>query len=62
MSLDPVKVGDTRAWLSKARNDIRAAKTLLVDAQPLYDEISFHCQQAVEKSLKGFLYWHNQPI
>ena len=22
----------------------------------------FHCQQAIEKTLKGFLFWHDQPF
>jgi HEPN domain-containing protein len=60
MSLDPVKVEDTRIWFQKAQNDICAAELLLT--KPLVDEVAFHCQQAVEKCLKGFLFWHGQPF
>lgn len=62
MSLDPVKLADTREWFSKARDDIRSAEALLGATPPLYDEVSFHCQQAIEKTLKGFLFWHNEPF
>jgi len=62
MSLDPVKVSDAQTWLLKARNDIRAAEALLRAEPSLADEISFHCQQSVEKSLKGFLFWNNTPF
>jgi len=60
MSLDPVRVADTCSWFRKAQHDIRAAELLMSD--PLVDEVSFHCQQAVEKCLKGFLFWHGQPF
>ncbi len=29
---------------------------------PLVEDIVFHCQQAVEKSMKAFLTWHNVPF
>jgi len=40
------------AWLSKADQDLGAARMLL-DGYP--DVSLFHCQQAVEKALKAFL-------
>ena len=46
------------AWLSKARNDLRAARVLLAADPPLPGDAAFHCQQSVEKSLKAFLTLH----
>ena len=47
------------AWLSKADQDLGAARVLL-DGYP--DVSLFHCQQAVEKALKAFLVWHDVPF
>lgn len=41
-------------WLEKAYKDISTAK-LLLDNQGFPEAICFHCQQAVEKALKGFI-------
>ena len=62
MSVDEVRVEETRSWLSKSRNDIRAARHDLVAEPPLLSDALFHCQQAVEKALKGFLAWHDEPF
>ena len=45
-------------WLEKARHDHLAAETLAAQMLPLTDTAAFHCQQAVEKSLKAFLTYH----
>jgi HEPN domain-containing protein len=58
MPPDPELVAETRAWLVKASNDLRAAKALSAISPPLLDEAAFHCQQAAEKTLKGFLAWN----
>ena len=47
-------------WFRKADNDLRNAEIVLTSGQepiPL-DTVCFHCQQAVEKYLKGFLVDH----
>lgn len=62
MEADPQRVADTRDWLAKARHDLQAASTLLEGEQPLPDVAAFHAQQAAEKSLKAFLYWHDVPF
>jgi HEPN domain-containing protein len=59
MSLDPQRVSDTRGWLTKALHDLQAAETLLTAERPLTDVATFHCQQAAEKALKAFLFWHD---
>lgn len=52
----------TLAWMNKAREDLRAAKVDLEANPPLIDDALFHCQQAVEKSLKAFLCRHDRPF
>ena len=62
MPLDPAKVAETRAWLSKAALDLRAAEHERTATPPLTGDMVFHAQQLVEKSLKAFLSWHDQPF
>lgn len=51
----------TRGWLSKAASDLTAADLILESTGP-YDTACFHAQQAVEKSLKGLLAFHELPV
>jgi len=62
MQHDPVRAADTRAWLSKAQQDLRAAALDLTASPPLLEDTLFHCQQAVEKALKALLTWHDRPF
>ena len=62
MLLDPQLVTETKAWFTKANADLRAATYEFSAEPPLLEDIVFHCQQAAEKSLKGFLTWHNLPF
>ena len=51
----------TQEWFKKAEHDLLNAEIILEsgrDALPL-DTVCFHCQQAIEKYLKGFLVYHN---
>ena len=41
-------------WIEKAARDIKSAK-VLKDNDCGNDVVAFHCQQAIEKSLKGYL-------
>lgn len=43
-----------KAWFAKGASDLTAARAILTGAGP-YDTACFHCQQAVEKFMKGFL-------
>lgn len=62
MPHDPVLVEETRAWLLKVGNDLRAAAHDLTSDPPLLEDAVFHCQQAIEKTFKGFLVWHDRPF
>jgi HEPN domain-containing protein len=48
------------AWLAKADNDLAAADALSQAADPLWDIVVFHAQQAVEKFLKALLVRNGQ--
>jgi HEPN domain-containing protein len=54
-----VRIADTRAWLIKASKDLRGAEIDLAAEPPLLEDVMFHGQQAVEKTLKAFLTWHD---
>jgi len=43
------------AWLAKADHDLEAARVLITGSKRLLDVGVYHCQQAAEKSLKGWL-------
>ena len=62
MPHDAVRVSETKAWIVKSARDLQAATHNLQAAPPLLDDVVFHCQQAVEKALKGYLTWHDQPF
>jgi HEPN domain-containing protein len=47
-------------WLEKAERDLQVA--MLCGREKFYDAALFHCQQAAEKALKGFLAFHDKPI
>lgn len=56
-------------WLYYAAIDLRVAQKL-TDDKHCYNTIAFHCQQAIEKAMKGYLLWkrnrfydgHNLPF
>jgi HEPN domain-containing protein len=52
----------TGQWLRKAEHDVLAAWHLFKLSPLLTDEICFHCQQAIEKLLKGMLAERGLPI
>lgn len=62
MPHDPVKIEETQSWFKKAQDDLRAGSVDMEAEPPLIEDALFHCQQAVEKAMKGFLTWHDQPF
>ena len=59
MTAEQLRADEAVRWLFLAQRDLRAAK-LLVGEEP--SSALFHCQQAVEKSLKAYLSFHNVPF
>ena len=51
-----------QAWLAKARSDLSTARILIEGNQKHFDTGSYHCQQAAEKALKGWLTACEAPV
>ena len=47
------------SWLTKALHDLRSAVALANLQPPLFDTAVYHCQQAAEKAIKGFLVFND---
>jgi hypothetical protein len=59
---EEARAAEAREWLARAHADLRAADADLAVSPPLLDDVAFHSQQAVEKSLNAYLAWHDQPF
>ncbi len=44
-----------QSWFDKGDNDLATAKIVFSQSPSIRDTVCFHCQQAVEKYLKGYL-------
>jgi HEPN domain-containing protein len=53
--MDDAKCELVREWLSIAQRDLVAARRLVTGNEPLWDTAVYHCQQAAEKAVKGYL-------
>ncbi len=60
--MQPEKAAAVRGWLKKSADDLRGARIDLAADPPFIEDALFHCQQAGEKSLKGFLTAHDSPF
>lgn len=49
-----------QSWLIKAQRDLATARKLADGPNPILDTAIYHCQQAAEKAVKGFLAFHDQ--
>ena len=47
-------------WIEQATDDLEAAEPLLARDPPKSGAAAFHCRQAAEKDLKGFLAYHGR--
>ena len=61
-STDELKHSLVRGWLIKAQHDLATASKLAAGPDPYLDTAIYHCQQAAEKSVKGFLAFHDQRV
>jgi HEPN domain-containing protein len=62
MPLDPARIAEVRSWFEKAREDLRAGEHQLAANPPFLSDAAFHAQQAAEKTMKGFLAWHDHTF
>jgi len=53
--MSDAKVELVKSWLIKADHDLKSARELAAASEPLLDTAIYHCQQAAEKAIKGFL-------
>lgn len=53
--MDEITREEALAWLAKARRDLDSAERLVAGSPPYRDTAAYHCQQAAEKALKGYL-------
>lgn len=60
--MDDTKREWVRSWLRKAHSDLRSARALVELSEPATDTAIYHCQQAAEKALKGYLAFRDQPL
>jgi HEPN domain-containing protein len=51
-----------RNWLKKARRDLLSARRLARGKDPYFDTAIYHCQQTVEKAVKGWLVYHDRSF
>jgi len=58
----PEEREEVSQWLERAQEDLRSAEVDLSVDPPIVRDALFHCQQAAEKALKGFLTVHNRPF
>src|SRR6266446_7394754 len=52
----------TKAWLTKAKSDLRMATIAAAAEDPPLDGAIYHCQQAAEKAVKAFFHHHEVPV
>ena len=48
-----------RNWIIKSKHDLETAAKLASGYNPYLDTAIYHCQQAAEKAVKGFLILHD---
>ncbi len=58
----PPNLLEVRRWLQKADHDRIGAEAALERDTPVTDVAAFHCQQAVEKLLKGYLVYKERDF
>ncbi len=52
----------TRDWLTKANHDLQNARIVGATPDGPLDTAIYHCQQAAEKALKGWLTWRGITV
>src|SRR5438105_364203 len=51
-----------RGWLIKADHDLATAQLIAAAPTSYLDVAIYHCQQAAEKAMKGYLLYQGQPL
>lgn len=53
--MDEALHDEVRGWFTKASRDLQSARKLASEPGPFLDTGIYHCQQAAEKAIKGWL-------
>jgi len=53
------KIDIVKSWVEKGDHDLGTAQVTFLYIPKFRDTITFHCQQAVEKYLKGYLFFNS---
>lgn len=56
------RIDFVKHWIEKADHDLGTAQVTYLYLPEYRDTIAFHCQQAVEKYLKGYLFFLDIPF
>ena len=56
------RIDIVRQWIEKADHDLGTAQVTYLYIPEYRDTVAFHCQQAVEKYLKGYLFFLEIPF
>jgi HEPN domain-containing protein len=60
--MDEASTTLAKRWLTKAKRDLLAARKLSSEEEPYLDIAIYHCQQAAEKAVKGYLVFHEHRV
>lgn len=60
--MDEAKAALVTAWFTKARHDLETANLLAGHPDAHLDVAIYHCQQAAEKSVKGYLAFRDHRL
>ena len=53
------KIDLVKSWMIKSNHDLNSARILADNPEPYLDTAIYHCHQAAEKAIKGFLVYHD---
>jgi len=56
------QANEIKAWIVKGDHDLGTAKITYYHIPEYLDTVTFHCQQAIEKYLKGYLIFQSTPF
>ena len=60
--MDEKTTATTKAWITKARNDLDTARLIADSPAGHLDAAIYHCQQAAEKAVKAFLVFSGAAV
>lgn len=60
--MDEAKRDYVLAWMKKSLRDLESAARLTEGIDPFFDTAVYHCQQAGEKAVKGYLAFVDHPL